>query len=87
MCGRYTLIKLSDFTDMFPWIRSPDELPPPRYNVAPTQPVAVVTNEVLDKDEVKKRVARLLELEDSGHMYPTELQHVDEEIAAFMLSN
>ena len=24
MCGRYTLIKLSDFTDMFPWIKLPD---------------------------------------------------------------
>lgn len=51
MCGRYTLIKLSDFTDMFPWIRPPDELPPPRYNVAPTQPVAVVTNDGRNKVE------------------------------------
>jgi pimeloyl-ACP methyl ester carboxylesterase len=31
--------------------------------------------------------ARLLELEDSGHLYPTEVPHVDEQIAAFMLSN
>jgi len=31
--------------------------------------------------------ARLLELEDSGHLYPTEVPYVDEEIAAFMLSN
>jgi putative SOS response-associated peptidase YedK len=45
MCGRYTLIKLSDFTDMFPWIRSPDEFPPARYNIAPTQAVAVVPND------------------------------------------
>jgi putative SOS response-associated peptidase YedK len=48
MCGRYTLIKLSDFTDMFPWISPADDPPPeaapPRYNIAPTQPIAVVPN-------------------------------------------
>ncbi|MCS7033530.1 MAG: SOS response-associated peptidase [Phycisphaerae bacterium] len=44
MCGRYTLIRLSDFTDMFPWIRPPDSQPPPRFNIAPSQPVAVVPN-------------------------------------------
>jgi putative SOS response-associated peptidase YedK len=47
MCGRYTLIRLADFTDMFPWIRAPDDEPPlpaARYNIAPTQPVAVVPN-------------------------------------------
>jgi putative SOS response-associated peptidase YedK len=44
MCGRYTLIRLADFTDMFPWIRPPDEAPPQRYNIAPTQAVAVVPN-------------------------------------------
>lgn len=49
MCGRYTLIRLSDFTDMFPWIHLPDELPPPRYNIAPTQPVAVVPNDGSNK--------------------------------------
>ena len=45
MCGRYTLIRLADFTDMFPWIRSPLEMPPPRYNIAPTQPIAVIAND------------------------------------------
>jgi putative SOS response-associated peptidase YedK len=45
MCGRYTLIRLADFTDMFPWIRGPEQPIPPRYNIAPTQPVAVVTND------------------------------------------
>jgi putative SOS response-associated peptidase YedK len=45
MCGRYTLIKLSDFTDMFPWIRPADDQVPARYNIAPTQAVAVVPNE------------------------------------------
>jgi putative SOS response-associated peptidase YedK len=45
MCGRYTLIRLADFTDMFPWIRAPDLEPPARYNIAPTQPIAVVPND------------------------------------------
>ena len=44
MCGRYTLIRLADFTDMFPWIRPPEDEPPARYNIAPTQAVAVVPN-------------------------------------------
>src|SRR6188508_2526934 len=44
MCGRYTLIRLADFTDMFPWIRPPETETPARYNIAPTQPVAVVPN-------------------------------------------
>lgn len=45
MCGRYTLIRLADFTDMFPWIRAAADAPPPRYNIAPTQTVAVVANQ------------------------------------------
>ena len=45
MCGRYTLIRLQDFTDMFPWIRAPLEMPPPRYNIAPTQPIAAIAND------------------------------------------
>src|SRR4051794_27986296 len=45
MCGRYTLIRLADFTDMFPWIRAPELEPPARYNIAPTQPIAVVPND------------------------------------------
>lgn len=45
MCGRYTLIRLADFTDMFPWIRGPQIDPPPRYNIAPTQPIAAVLND------------------------------------------
>jgi putative SOS response-associated peptidase YedK len=44
MCGRFTLVRLSDFLDRFPWIAPPDSHLPPRYNVAPSQPVAVVTN-------------------------------------------
>lgn len=38
MCGRFALIDLSQFTAMFPWI-APAAPPPPRYNIAPTQPV------------------------------------------------
>lgn len=45
MCGRYTLIRLADFTDMFPWIRGPAVEVPARYNIAPSQPVAVVPND------------------------------------------
>lgn len=44
MCGRYVLLTLADFTDLFPWIRPADAPPPPRYNIAPTQAVAVVPN-------------------------------------------
>jgi putative SOS response-associated peptidase YedK len=46
MCGRFTLIRLADFLDEFPWILPPVEVPPAagdhRYNIAPTQPVAAV---------------------------------------------
>jgi putative SOS response-associated peptidase YedK len=49
MCGRYTLIKLADFINIFPWIHLPDELPPPRFNIAPTQPIAAVPNNGKDK--------------------------------------
>jgi putative SOS response-associated peptidase YedK len=44
MCGRFTLIRISDFTDLFPWISA--EVPDwrARYNIAPTQPVPAVTN-------------------------------------------
>src|SRR2546423_13816686 len=44
MCGRYTLIRLADFTDMFPWIRAPELLPEAQYNIAPSQPIAVIAN-------------------------------------------
>lgn len=44
MCGRFTLVRLSDFTDVFPWIRAPAVELPPRYNIAPGQPVAAVLN-------------------------------------------
>lgn len=44
MCGRFTLIDLSQFTNLFPWILPPDSEPPPRYNIAPSQAIAVVPN-------------------------------------------
>src|SRR5215212_6646256 len=51
MCGRYTLIRLADFIDIFPWIHPPDELPPERFNIAPTQAIAAVPNNGKDKVE------------------------------------
>ncbi|MGC9358029.1 MAG: SOS response-associated peptidase, partial [Anaerolineae bacterium] len=44
MCGRFTLtVKLDDLMDAFPEFRPPMTWEP-RYNIAPTQPVPVVTN-------------------------------------------
>lgn len=51
MCGRYTLIKLADFINIFPWIHLPDEMPVERFNIAPTQPIAAVANNGKDKVE------------------------------------
>lgn len=44
MCGRYTAIQLSLFGDD---IEIPGNIPP-RYNIAPTQDVAVITNTLAD---------------------------------------
>jgi putative SOS response-associated peptidase YedK len=45
MCGRYTLIRLDDVLEKFPWIKhSPPDLVP-RYNIAPTQPLLAVAND------------------------------------------
>lgn len=44
MCGRFSLwLELTDLVKAFPGFLFPDEMKP-RYNIAPTQPVAVVTN-------------------------------------------
>ncbi len=44
MCGRYTLAPTpASFTDTFPKFELPDQLTP-RYNITPTQEVAVVAN-------------------------------------------
>src|SRR5438128_1258637 len=45
MCGRYTLIRLADFIDVFPWIHLPDQAMTPRYNIAPSQPILAVPND------------------------------------------
>jgi putative SOS response-associated peptidase YedK len=45
MCGRFTLtVDASELQASLPWLNVPDELQP-RYNIAPTQPVAVVPND------------------------------------------
>jgi putative SOS response-associated peptidase YedK len=44
MCGRYTLIKLSDFLEYFPWIEMTNLITAARYNNAPSQEVAAITN-------------------------------------------
>lgn len=41
MCGRYTLTTLKADLDAYLGVEMPD--PPPRYNVAPSQPVPAIT--------------------------------------------
>ena len=49
MCGRFTLtVDPGQLRETFSWLDIPDELTP-RYNVAPTQPVAVVPNDGKNK--------------------------------------
>lgn len=44
MCGRFTMtIDPTQLQEAFPWADIPDDLPP-RYNIAPSQPVAVIPN-------------------------------------------
>jgi putative SOS response-associated peptidase YedK len=49
MCGRFTLLTLGKFTDLFPWIRMSAVPVGARYNVAPSQEIAVVANEGKDQ--------------------------------------
>lgn len=44
MCGRFTLLDLSDFIALFPWVVPPEKFAP-RYNIAPSQPVLMLTGE------------------------------------------
>ncbi len=45
MCGRFTLTaEINSLQESFPWLNIPPEITP-RYNIAPTQPVAVVPND------------------------------------------
>jgi putative SOS response-associated peptidase YedK len=49
MCGRFTLTAdLNILQETFPWLNIPEGLEP-RYNIAPTQPVAVVPNDGKNK--------------------------------------
>jgi putative SOS response-associated peptidase YedK len=44
MCGRFSLTLTADQLSLaFPWLQVPQQVEP-RYNIAPTQPVAVVAN-------------------------------------------
>ena len=44
MCGRFTLsLDPAQLREAFPWLLIPDDFKP-RYNIAPTQPVAVIPN-------------------------------------------
>ena len=45
MCGRFTLtVDKNQLQEAMPWLETPEEMQP-RYNIAPTQPVAVVPND------------------------------------------
>lgn len=45
MCGRFTLTAdPGEMQEAFPWLEVPPEVPP-RYNIAPSQPIAVVPND------------------------------------------
>ena len=45
MCGRFTLtVDPGQLQDAFPWAAIPDDFSP-RFNIAPTQPVAVIPND------------------------------------------
>ena len=49
MCGRFTLtVDPAQFQEAFPGVDIDPE-PAPRYNIAPTQPVAVIPNNAKDK--------------------------------------
>ncbi len=46
MCGRFTLtLDSKQLQESLPWLNIPEASVKPRYNVAPTQPVAVVPND------------------------------------------
>lgn len=54
MCGRFTLTAdPNDLRQAFPWLNIPEPIQP-RYNVAPSQPVAVVANDSRNQLEFYK---------------------------------
>ena len=49
MCGRFTLtLDSGTIQEMLPWVMVPSNISP-RYNIAPSQPVAVIPNDGLDR--------------------------------------
>ena len=44
MCGRYTLIMLADIQRLFPWLSKSPDHGGARYNIAPSQSVAAITD-------------------------------------------
>lgn len=49
MCGRFTLtVNAATIKETFPWLEVPDQIVP-RYNIAPSQPLAVVPNDGKNK--------------------------------------
>jgi putative SOS response-associated peptidase YedK len=45
MCGRFTLTaETNQIQQTFPWVNIPENIPP-RYNIAPSQPIAVIPND------------------------------------------
>lgn len=49
MCGRFTLtVDAATIKETFPWLKVPDQIVP-RYNIAPSQPLAVVPNDGKNK--------------------------------------
>lgn len=44
MCGRFTLIKLAEVTDLFPWATPPEQTPDAHYNIAPQTSVLTLPN-------------------------------------------
>jgi putative SOS response-associated peptidase YedK len=46
MCGRFTLtVDANSIQQAFPWLNLPTQEITPRYNIAPSQPVAVIPND------------------------------------------
>jgi putative SOS response-associated peptidase YedK len=46
MCGRFTLtVDANSIQQAFPWLNLPTQEMTPRYNIAPSQPVAVIPND------------------------------------------
>jgi putative SOS response-associated peptidase YedK len=50
MCGRFSLVAdPDDLREAFPWLNIPTTEMAPRYNIAPSQPVAVIPNDGLHR--------------------------------------